>query len=309
MLKIFSEVKGKIVKVLKGDNMSRRTQWAECVKEGCNGRWNWAVRNFCPICGEIYKKKPNGSTKKIINVETNNMKNNVRRVPLFENKINNVKGPWEVEIPLVEECSKAPKNVIIWIDPLVKLKIDHLMKKMKNIEWLAYLTGEGYEVRDLVIPQQSVSSTTVKNIVCPDYNKLPIIGVIHSHHDMGTNFSHTDDEWINQNHDISLVVSKNNISGQVRWKTPCGSSKIIPVIIKLKMNVIMETEEFDKIINENIKKLQYVHNISINDKRSEIMGRGYPYSEIKELDFTDEKTLADELREMEESGMFDEEDK
>ena len=128
---------------------------------------------------------------------------------------------WEVKVETVE-CSKAPKKVDVSLSPLAKSKIDILMKEYSNIEWLAYLVGDKddpYVVEDIHVPAQKVTSVTVSNIECPEFNEIGCIGVIHSHHGMGNGFSGTDHEWLNQNHNISLCISKGGIAGQVRHKT------------------------------------------------------------------------------------------
>jgi hypothetical protein len=142
---------------------------------------------------------------------------------------------WEVKIDCVEKCSKVPDSIDVFMKPLVKVKIQALMEKYEHIEWLAYLIGEKksekdieyYVVNDLHIPSQKVSPGRVWDIYCSEYNELDIIGVMHSHHGMGTGFSGIDHEFINGNHNVSLVISKKQIAGQVRFPTPCGSMKII----------------------------------------------------------------------------------
>jgi len=262
--------------------------WVNCINGRCIGRWNWTIRKSCPVCGRVYEDKPH--------IEPTNIS----------------PASWEVKIPYIQECSKAPENIVINIRPLVKIKIDYLMKKMENIEWLAYLIGKDYLVEDIFIPEQEVTGVSVDNIKCDNFNNLNIIGVIHSHHGMGSSFSKTDDDWINQNHDISLVVSSQNISGQVRWKTPCGSTKIIDAVVKLKMNVPIDYKEFDKIINDNIKRKKVTFTsvegkIFSKEEKEVLFDNNLEAPENDdptELDFLEEKTLADELEELEESGMF-----
>jgi len=128
---------------------------------------------------------------------------------------------WETDIEVIESCGVAPKSIQVSLEPLVVGKIDALMNKYTRMEWLAYLVGdkETNNITDIVIPEQIV---TPVNVFVQDHVEGAIIGVIHSHHDMGNNFSHTDDEYINANHDISLCVSKSGINGQVRVKTECN---------------------------------------------------------------------------------------
>jgi proteasome lid subunit RPN8/RPN11 len=163
---------------------------------------------------------------------------------------------WESELDVVEECSKCPESIQVFIKPLVKAKIDALMEKYTSQEWLAYLVGENNVVEDIVIPKQEASATTVKNIEFSNEQGLPIIGVIHSHHNMGHDFSGTDNNYINQNHDISLCVSHSGVGGQVRWKTPCGALKIVEANIRLMMDTVLDKPGFLKEAEEFIKKPQ-----------------------------------------------------
>ncbi len=168
---------------------------------------------------------------------------------------------WEVKIDTITDCGKAPSEMIINIDLLAKMKIDALMEKYPAIEWLAYLVGDGKDalnVVDILIPEQTVTTTRVDDVVCPEFNQVPIIGVIHSHHGMGTGFSGTDHEWINQNHNISLVIAKNGVAGQCRWSTPCGAMKIIPVKVKVTYpDLGFDKDGFIKAGEEQINEKKY----------------------------------------------------
>ena len=181
--------------------------------------------------------------------------------PANTSKVNFTAGgrdSWEVEIDKVHNCDKVPAKQKVLIDLFVKRKINALMKKYPNIEWLAYLLGDKkedpYHIVDIYIPNQEVTATTVDNIQCPEFNDLPIIGVIHSHHGMGNGFSGTDHEWINQNHNISLCIAKSGIAGQVRMTTPCGALKIIEADIRVKY----PDDEFDfnNWVGEETKKIK-----------------------------------------------------
>jgi len=168
---------------------------------------------------------------------------------------------WEVKIDTITECGKAPAEMIINIDLLAKMKIDALMEKYPNIEWLAYLLGDGTDplrVVDIFIPKQTVTTTRVDDVECPEFNDMKVIGVIHSHHGMGTGFSGTDHEWINQNHNISLVIAKTGVAGQCRWTTPCGCLKIVSVKVKVTYpDLGFDKEGFIKEGSEQINKKTY----------------------------------------------------
>ena len=238
------------------DMGKNKINFVNCIKPTCPSRWNINVSRSCPLCDTKYvgKRKRNEMVVKSMIQKGKNFNH------ISDNET------WEVKIDCVDDCSRSPKELIVWFKPLVKSKIDMLMDELGSIEWLAYLIGdailEGENpsiiVDDLFIPDQIVTSTSVDNIICPEYNNIKVIGVIHSHHGMGTGFSGTDHEWINQNHNISIVVAKSGINGQIRWKTQCGSIKIIDAIIKIKMDVDWNEKEFLGIIKEKVKKRTFV---------------------------------------------------
>jgi len=160
---------------------------------------------------------------------------------------------WECNLDMVSSCSKVPDTVVVKISPLVKKKIDFLMEKFKNLEWLAYLVGKDFYVEDLFIPDQVVSAASVNvsnNTVISD---KPTIGVIHSHHSMNIGFSGTDDAYINMNHNISILVNHQRIESQVRVKTPCGAMKIVKGKVIVDLNINFDEKSFEETIDERIK--------------------------------------------------------
>lgn len=208
---------------------------------------------------------------------------------------------WESELDCVEECSKAPEYVEVFVHMKAKMKFDALMGKYKDIEWLAYLLGDksviglteteaksgksndkSYVIRDIFIPEQVVTPGNVLKVTCPEFNKLPIIGVLHSHHGMGTEFSKTDHDFVNENHDVSLVITHGKIAGQVRWKTPCGALKVVKAKVLPLYDVEFDRKSFLGKIKKKIKifkgrKLEFN-----NDQKSYVNG-----NTIKETVSTD----------------------
>ena len=165
---------------------------------------------------------------------------------------------WEVKIDCVDECSKAEKEIDVFMNKLVREKSMRFMKWAKNIEWLAYLIGEkkddGYYVHDLYLPDQRTSSVLVDKVVADNYNQMKVIGVIHSHHEMGAgdedspSFSGHDTNFINGNHNLSLLAGKNGnngfkIVGIARSVTPCGSRIQIKACVK---GMKEEPDQFEK---------------------------------------------------------------
>lgn len=162
-------------------------------------------------------------------------------------------GFWEVKIETVSACSKCNSEVDVYMNRTARTKAMMYMKWAGPREWLAYLIGEfkdnAYYVTDLFLPDQRTSSTLVDNVVAENYNEMTVIGVIHSHHEMGAgdadnpHFSGHDAAFINSNHNLSLLAGRDRksngfkIVGIARAKTPCGS------FMKIKANVLNLTEE------------------------------------------------------------------
>ncbi len=124
----------------------------------------------------------------------------------------------------VTACGHYEKETI-YLEYLVKAKISALMKKYPSLEWLTYLIGdkENNIVKDMIIPNQKVTSGSVTEIQT-DPN-IQIMGVVHSHHGMGLkDFSGIDHNFINGNHDISILVWHGGMKAQKRTTLPCGST-------------------------------------------------------------------------------------
>jgi len=162
---------------------------------------------------------------------------------------------WEVKLDCVSECSKAPKEVDVYLSAIAISKMRLFMSWAGAQEWLAYLLGEDKDdkmfVNDLILPKQNASSALVDEVLCDNYNG--VIGVIHSHHEMGgaadpnkPHFSGHDDNFINGNHNLSLLIAKDGISGHVRLKVSCGA------YIKVKANIHKQVD--DRIDKEVLKK-------------------------------------------------------
>ena len=175
--------------------------------------------------------------------------------------VSNESDVWETKIDVISQCSKAPEKMKVVIYPLANLKIKELMKMFTNIEWLAYMIGEKtnnhFIIKDLLIPKQEISSGSVDNIEFTVPEGTPLIGVIHSHHHMGAGFSGTDENWINQNHDLSIVVSHSAMKAKVRWKTPCGGLHLMEADIVFDYGLDWDKESFKKEVEENIKERSF----------------------------------------------------
>jgi hypothetical protein len=194
---------------------------------------------------------------------------------------------WEVEQDTVTACSKCDKAVDVFMNITSRRKAMLYMKWAGAREWLAYLVGEKinntYNITDLYLPDQRTSATLVDNVNTEEYNQRSIVGVIHSHHDMGAgdadrpSFSGHDDNFINSNHNLSLLAGKSGngfkIVGIARAKTPCGA------FMKVKANVrsLVENPEADKVLkDEFLEKTQTQTYVNVNNVTVSY-GNGYGY--------------------------------
>jgi proteasome lid subunit RPN8/RPN11 len=155
-------------------------------------------------------------------------------------------------------CGMVP-SAKVQIHPLAHQKIQALMGEFKNQEWLGYLTGKvkdgTFLVRDVVIPKQEASVASVQ-VLAQARTPEKLIGVIHSHHTMGSFFSGTDEEFINANHNLSIVVSVQGYKAEVRLKAPCGAL----VKKEAKVEIYFTPANLDEFLTEakkNIKAQTY----------------------------------------------------
>jgi hypothetical protein len=167
---------------------------------------------------------------------------------------------WEVKHDKVTHCSKVPHHAKIWMLPIVRKKIELLMKKYPHLEWLAYgvIDKDGVVV-DIIVPKQTVTSGSVNNVT-QDFELhegYKIGGVIHSHNSMGAFFSGVDTEFLNENHDFSIVVSHKGYKAVARFKTPCGAYKEVSAKIKIKHNIELNEDNFLKEAEGKINQPQY----------------------------------------------------
>lgn len=202
---------------------------------------------------------------------------------------------WEVKQDCVKECSKVEGEIEVFMNMASRRKAMLFMKWAGAREWLAYLLGEvkdeKYYITDMYLPDQRTSSALVDNINNAEFNKLPIVGVIHSHHEMGAgdannpSFSGHDDSFINSNHNLSLLAGRDSASkgfkivGIARTKTPCGA------FIRVKANIksMVEDPDGDKVLKtEFLEKTQtQTHTYNYNEGGFNPHGYGlYPRPQI-----------------------------
>lgn len=175
---------------------------------------------------------------------------------------------WDAGIEITKQCGNLfDLKYSIVFSVLTDEKIKVLMRTFTNLEWLGYLVGfidhehQNVYVEDIIIPKQKVSYGAVTDVDYEWNEGLPIIGVIHSHHGMGAFFSGTDDTYINQNHDVSIVVASNPkspIKGQVRVKAQCGKYFICErVTFAVNSPLVLDVGAFMEVIRTNIQKPVY----------------------------------------------------
>ncbi len=248
----------------------------------------------------LIEKEKNNQINKIVSTFCSNLSDN----ELIDSDEND--NYWSTEIKIVKECSEVPTSIDVLISPLCKVKIDFLMRRFERLEWLAYFIGEvknnKFYAYDIYIPKQTVTSGNVYNVDSQIPQGINVIGVIHSHHHMGTFFSGTDHEYINQNHNLSIVISKDKMMGQARWSTPCGRLKIVDTNIQIDYGVDFDIKEFSEIINEKINEPSKL-NKQVRQYQKPYYKMFYNRQEVKK-ETRDILSLDDEMKEMEEQGMI-----
>ena len=128
-----------------------------------------------------------------------------------------------------------------------------------STEWLGYLgasrlTDGKWKAIDIKIPPQEVTGSNVKPT-----DTIHSEGVIHSHVSMGAFFSGTDDDYLNENHDFSIVVNKRGETKAVlRHKLPCGSMTLIDAKVVVEMPEAPDVSAFITSAKENITEHTYV---------------------------------------------------
>ncbi len=164
---------------------------------------------------------------------------------------------WEVKIDCVKSCGRVEDSIDVFINKTAREKAMRYMKWAKAREWLAYLIGElkedGYHVHDLFLPDQRTSAALVDKVVAECYNQLKVIGVTHSHHEMGAgdednpSFSGHDAAFINSNHNLSLLAGRNGngfkVVGIARAKTPCDHFMQIKANVKVMPEQLSDKEQ------------------------------------------------------------------
>lgn len=127
----------------------------------------------------------------------------------------------------ISECPHKNMRAKIELNGDAVLKLRYLQDKFKDVEFLVYgnarkLDNLSYLLEDIVVPEQIVGVASVNNIsIIGTYNT-----VIHKHPGNSTGFSSTDEEFVNANHDFSIVIGNdsklNRINGMATIQVECG---------------------------------------------------------------------------------------
>lgn len=152
-------------------------------------------------------------------------------------------------------CFRTKKEYTVSLSVEVYSIILALMKKFPDLEWSGDLigveAGVTIQVNRIFIPKQEVTSTSVARIEAPPRG---CIGVIHSHHGMGSFFSGTDIEYSSSNHRLSMVVSKSGsdvkMSAMIREPLPCGDYTLIEA-----KEVVISVADVENEVNNMAKKI------------------------------------------------------
>jgi hypothetical protein len=167
---------------------------------------------------------------------------------------------WCSGLKYVNKCGRVGSYFAVFLHPNVNKKINMLMEEFPRLEWLGYLVGtidyvnNKAIITDLLLPKQAVSVAKVYDIETVNEKT---VGVIHSHHSMGNGFSGDDHDTINKNNDISLLVSHEKITGQVRVKTECGCYYEMVAKVSILVDHNVNEDEWKKEIDDKISIYQH----------------------------------------------------
>ena len=161
------------------------------------------------------------------------------------------------------QCSFI-KTPTVYIEPMVRHKIELLMKEYSHQEWLGYLMGrvsekENFFVENLTIPPHKEAFPGSAEAE-PFHIPKNCIGVIHSHHTMGAFHSGTDQNYVDKNFLVSITVAKK--AGQelefdaISYQTTlCGKGTTVKCPVKYVLPPpLFDTEGFLEKAKGNIDK-------------------------------------------------------
>ena len=148
--------------------------------------------------------------------------------------------------PAVNPTIKIPRDIY--------LIMKHIVLKASPNEVLMYMDAEKqgddtYRVTRVWVPRQVVSETSVE-VKDEDASAAP--GVAHSHPftTSHASFSGTDDEYINRNHDFSILFNGDGeiTEAYMRLTLPCGRKVVMPAEVEIQ-------DEFEEVAKEEAARL------------------------------------------------------
>lgn len=122
-------------------------------------------------------------------------------------------------------------------------------------EWGGYFKAEmdqlgNWHISELIVPKQKASGALWEPMHGEEFD-FP--GVVHSHVNMVAKFSGTDDEFINANHQFSIVVNKMaQIDSVVTVELPCGLHKYVQGFVEIT-GLIDKMQDFLNSVLNKIK--------------------------------------------------------
>lgn len=145
---------------------------------------------------------------------------------------------------------------VVIMDYKVKDKINALLEHFDRDEWLACLIGQvnpenmEFTVKDLHIPEQVVTSASVD--VTDTTLPAHVIGTVHSHHNMSPFLSHTDEEDLMGNSEVTIVVAHNGWTQRVRRRLPCGHYLEMDASLQIQRPL---TKGLEKFVTDSLPKI------------------------------------------------------
>ena len=199
---------------------------------------------------------------------------------------------WEVPSKMACNCSyidKEAEGKEIIIEEHIHKVIREVCEQIED-EWQMFLTGvtNGGETRinGYIIPQQEVTaaSVTSNEIVDQDYvDKYRIVANLHSHANMQTFFSATD-EIANAFIPINIVTNnKNDWIATIHTELPCGMTG------QQEIEVTIEIEDGEDLVIEgidNIKKGRYMYDYKRKNQKV-LYNKGVAPKDLNNHNFVD----------------------
>lgn len=174
---------------------------------------------------------------------------------------------WKSDLEIVEDCDELEEELIIHMPTEILDQIATLMEEITRVEWMGYFLGEREDghayIEELEIPEQRVNGTKAENTELPSTEP---IGVVHSHHGMGSSHSHIDDDNMSQEGFSVVVNSDMDFTAHGVTELPCGKKG------KIEATIRVSTKEVDDELVEDVRD-KMTHETSTCESSS---SRKYP---------------------------------